>query len=356
MENKKEKTKAVLRTILIIIGVIGFFAFWTIFIMINAKAGSLTFIAFIIGIYVTAIVKSKQPPKVKPKPIEKKVISEESKEKIDKILDALKAKTEITSYNIKCEEAENIGIYDSKFGGIPYWDLSKEYPSDSFGNKLVLLAQINFEKEKFDDERLPNNGILQFYASQDDVCGIDLKNQDLQKDWKVVFHEEIDRNVTNDDIMKLDIPTSLISAENKNTFFPIEKEYKLSFERVKSYMSNCSYNFNDVIKDILKNDFNEDISDEKTLYDYFESEEIDYLMQSADGFGHKLLGYPGFTQTDPREGSYGAALRYYNTLLLQIDSQDGIMWGDSGVCNFFINDKDLKKGDFSRILYNWDCY
>lgn len=28
---------------------------------------------------------------------------------------------------------------------------------------------------------------------------------------------------------------------------------------------------------------------------------------------------------------------------------------NAGVANFFINQKDLEKRDFSRILYNWDC-
>ena len=51
----------------------------------------------------------------------------------------------------------------------------------------------------------------------------------------------------------------------------------------------------------------------------------------------------------------------FDTLLLQIDSmrdeENGysILWGDCGVCNFFIARADLEKLDFSRVLYNWDC-
>ena len=50
---------------------------------------------------------------------------------------------------------------------------------------------------------------------------------------------------------------------------------------------------------------------------------------------------------------------YYNTLLLQLDSdlKSGIlMWGDSGEANFIINEKALEELDFSRVLYNWDCF
>ena len=32
-----------------------------------------------------------------------------------------------------------------------------------------------------------------------------------------------------------------------------------------------------------------------------------------------------------------------------------VMFGDSGVCNFFIPGEKLKNRDFSDILYTWDC-
>ena len=68
-------------------------------------------------------------------------------------------------------------------------------------------------------------------------------------------------------------------------------------------------------------------------------------------------GYPYFTQTDPRE--YSAAYAD-DVLLLQLDSdaENGVemLWGDVGVCNFFIHPQDLAKRDFSKVLYNWDCH
>ena len=72
---------------------------------------------------------------------------------------------------------------------------------------------------------------------------------------------------------------------------------------------------------------------------------------------HQMGGYPYFTQNDPREGGRYPEL---DVLLFQIDSdgQDGhdlIVWGDCGVANFFISREDLKKRDFSKAGYNWDC-
>ena len=82
------------------------------------------------------------------------------------------------------------------------------------------------------------------------------------------------------------------------------------------------------------------------------------MYNETSGFGHKLGGYPAFTQEDPRDVSN----RYsdYQRLLLQMDSigTNGheIMWGDSGVCNFFITEGAFKALDFSKVMYNWDCY
>jgi uncharacterized protein YwqG len=51
----------------------------------------------------------------------------------------------------------------------------------------------------------------------------------------------------------------------------------------------------------------------------------------------------------------------FDTLLLQIDSdgkggKDRVLWGDVGIGGFFINGEALRRGDFSRVLFNWDCY
>ena len=90
----------------------------------------------------------------------------------------------------------------------------------------------------------------------------------------------------------------------------------------------------------------------------------DYDAASQPGWRspyHQLGGYPYFTQEDPRNGT---AYEDLDVLLFQMDSDmrtrdegggDLVMWGDCGVANFFINREALKKRDFSRVCYNWDC-
>lgn len=68
-----------------------------------------------------------------------------------------------------------------------------------------------------------------------------------------------------------------------------------------------------------------------------------------------LMGYPYFTQQDPREGRD-------DVLLFQLDSQEvdgeygSIMWGDSGIGQFFIARKDLVARRFDKAWLHWDCY
>ena len=78
-----------------------------------------------------------------------------------------------------------------------------------------------------------------------------------------------------------------------------------------------------MVKQIIKEEFNEEVTE--NIFDYFSYEEYDYLTQNLDTTGHKVLGYPYFTQMDPR--SYKDE-KPYETLLLQIDSEGNIMWGD----------------------------
>lgn len=80
-----------------------------------------------------------------------------------------------------------------------------------------------------------------------------------------------------------------------------------------------------------------------------------YEQNYQNAYGHKIGGYPAFTQWDPRKED-----TKYDFLLLQLDSEFGngdekIMWGDAGICGFFINRQRLRDLDFDDVIYNWDC-
>ena len=304
-------------------------------------------------------------------------------EKLERVVSEVKKHTARESYSIELLQ-EKTTIFDSKFGGLPYWDLSKEYPVDKNGNKLILLAQINLEQENFGSDKLVNRGMLQFFVENEFDC----VEQDVNK---VIYHENIDIKVTEEDIKKLNIPTTFDSQID----ITIKDEYKLIFKKVKEAISFNDYRFYEVLEKAYNklydtNDFDE-MWDKWTEYDAI-------YDKFSDGAGHKLLGFPHFCQEDPRSAIINNAsqnqsdvklatslnengnktmswfpsasdmnkineeknkekdIPNYNTLLLQIDSCKEFVWGDNGQVNIFINSKDLKNLNFNKVLWNFDCY
>lgn len=203
---------------------------------------------------------------------------------------------------------EPVEITSSKLGGQPYWPANTDPPKN-----MLFLAQINFS-EIPKTELLPEKGILQFFVEDENCFG--LFNGD--SGYKIVYHENPENP-----------PNTVELPEAEYT--PIIIPAKLKFALDTEMMTYSDYRFP------------ADIDDIEDLYDSF-----DY-----SGDGCKMLGYPFFTQTDPR--TYHADQAKYDTLLFQLDSNDFIMWGDMGVANFFINEEKLRAKDFSDILYNWDC-
>lgn len=116
------------------------------------------------------------------------------------------------------------------------------------------------------------------------------------------------------------------------------------------------YRFEQAFAEALKEVTGEELS-EQGFYNYLDENDRDYLYDELCNSRHWILGYPYFTQGDPREYRDD---NYYDTLLFQMDSEmqekrDYVLWGDCGVANFFINREALKNPDFSKVMYNWDC-
>lgn len=288
-------------------------------------------------------VKKAEEPKVDMR----KVIRDQAK--LDALVAYIKENYNTPVINIKTTEAENLTLTDSKFGGMPYWNPEMQYPKSDDGTMLTLLAQFNFGKEKIESEMFPKSGILQFYIMSDDCYGLTFKDDTIQNKFRIVYHETVDESVTEDDVRALGV-TPNSELDDSTYGFPLYKAYALEFSEGKDYVNVCLESFEDVVKAGYKELFGEEI--EGYSWRFFTNAEYDYLAQELGTGGHKLMGYPFFTQEDPRQSD-----DEFDTLLFQMDSDcKDILWGDSGVCNFFINGEALKNRDFSRVLYNWDCY
>lgn len=274
------------------------------------------------------------------------------------LIEEIKRRTERKAYSLVIDKGRQPELIDSKFGGLPYWDMEKEYPVDSKGKKLMLLAQFNLERmfqEVEYDKLLPETGMLQFFIAMDEMYGMDFDEQDIQKDFRVVYHETVNEQVTKEQVKSLGIPAC--TDDDLEEYIPIWKEAALKIVRKPVFMGEGDYRFDLVFRKIQKEKFGKQ-HEAQSMYQLLDEEAYDRIVEELSNENHWLLGYPYFTQTDPRE--YEERYQYYDTLLFQMDSdygenEDYILWGDAGVANFFINQKDLEKKDFSKILYNWDC-
>ncbi len=292
-------------------------------------------------------------------------------DKIVKIAEFIKERTATKAYRLVTNHERVPDIAESKFGGLPYWDGTMEYPKGTTGEKMYLLAQINFSNlvaAGIHDDRLPQKGLVQIFiaASDDLMYGCDYEDPEPQKNYRVIYHETIDEAVTRESVEALGLP---VSDDLNEDDLPLLEEMAVDIQEFTAYMEPFDENFGIYLSAAAKELFGDKI-DKDDWFMYVNEDEYDYLCETledlpedADLHGeqpkHRIFGYPYFTQSDPRVEL--GCLDYYDTLLLQIDSEfDGnacfIMWGDSGVGNFFINSEALKKADFSRIMYNWDCY
>ncbi|MEG4085090.1 YwqG family protein [Microcoleus sp. POL10_C6] len=239
---------------------------------------------------------------------------------------------------------DDVNWWQSKFGGLPYLPKGFEYPKTPDGKYLFLLAQLNFSEVPSLDG-FPERGILQFYIADDDFYGLDLGN------WA-----DVDNPTAEDRFKIIYFPQPDFQVENIITnydflpepeLFPVHGCCSLQFTKKYAPISTNDYQFTELLGEEINELFmNHEIEDE--------------YREISQSFGHKIGGYPDFTQEDVRKySSKSDRQQKADILLLQMDTDCNetvdIMWGDSGVGNFFIDDSALRELDFSKVLYNWDC-
>lgn len=257
------------------------------------------------------------------------------------------------------EQGAEPGIFESKVGGTPYLPRDMAWPVDSKGMGMELLAQVDCAAlEGLPD--FPHTGLLQFFAALDDVFGVGFDDQTAQAGFRVLYHETADPSVTAEEVLAKKAKAPQPEGDNRY-YTPVFGIYGVRFAPASiQHISEQDYRawvqFLQKWNELHGTDF-------KTQWDYYKATKISREFPSPEGKApwHQLGGYPYFTQEDPRCGD--DQLADLDVLLFQLDSDmrkrdeggDLVMWGDCGVGNFFINREALKRRDFSRVCYNWDC-
>lgn len=224
--------------------------------------------------------------------------------------------------------------WESRIGGFPYLPAYAEFPKNKKGEALFFLAQINFA-EMHPLDGFPEKGLLQFYINDDGLMGLDV-HDGKEGDFKLLYFEEVSEEPA--DFQKIE------KMPREYDCLPIApgKSFPLRFSPNSEVLPLGDFRFGQLFGD----DFFAPFGDGQ--WDL-----MDQYQKANNARGHKIGGYAHFTQQDPRYGPDAAA-----ELLFQLDSDQaiGCLWGDMGVANFFIRKDDLERRDFSRVLYNWDCY
>lgn len=272
-------------------------------------------------------------------------------EDINIVIEEIKKNNSRECINIIIEENNSLNLTDSKFGGIPYISTDADTPKDSNDNQLALLAQINCS-DLPENDLYPKEGLLQFWISRNNEFGLGNK-----KDYCVKYIKNIEDNITKKSILN---KYKLLDEENSEEYSPFSKKntsFALKFEKGISTITSTDFLFEDIALKTIHELFpDENIED---LYDDLERDVFDTLFKAFSGVDHAIGAYPTFTQWDPRNPEEKDA---YGITLLQVESHwdndsnsSGIMWGDSGVANFFINKEKLEHLNFEDVLFNWDC-
>ena len=260
-------------------------------------------------------------------------------------------KTAQTKTFTKITLTENeLKITDSKVMGLPYIPKGAQIPQTANGDKMMMIAQINCDDLQGLAD-FPEKGILQFFVlnDEDGLLGLDFGNQTVQDSFRVIYHEKIEEFYDENELKSIYNPYNFEESYITND----NESYKMNFE-----LTSEKERFEDMFYHIFRK-----ICKEKRLKQTQEDwlyRKLLNFMQYSENYYSQCDGFAFFTQDDPRE--YNEEYKKFDTVLFQLNSEFDentrnwkVCIGDAGVINFFINRENLKKKDFSEILYNWDC-
>ncbi|MBQ2716604.1 MAG: DUF1963 domain-containing protein [Clostridia bacterium] len=267
--------------------------------------------------------------------------SAEIRDEVARAIGFIKRDTAIPMVEVRLPAPEDGN--KTRLGGAP---IDAVVPRDRDGNRMFLLAAIWCSEVRGVPD-FPERGVLRFYISGNDYYGLDLDEPNVQNDFRILYDEDEDK-----------FDPALRDDPELPPHFPIMRALPVRLSPAMGSILSSDYRFDAALEAALRKaglpNGVDDISDE----------EFDLIYDENRYGGHRIGGYPCFTQDDPRD--VGDSLHKYDTLLLQIVShsmpgEDGkeeelIMFGDAGGCQFFIPRDKLRARDFSDVMYNWDCF
>lgn len=235
------------------------------------------------------------------------------------------------------------------FYGYPRY-INGNIPVDSSGKQLRFMAQVNC-KDLNGLPDFPTNGLLQFWVHGDkNKIYMDIKDP---KAYQVVYIE----NTGNNNINNVELDESLYTTDDAGDFpgtWRSDKTPDMNYMMTSSKeLIRPNTSDIEVLLNLFINEYNrisgmsfDNKSIPKSVIDALNDD--DRLKPS---WGNRIGGYPSFTQYPPP-----GRMDSWEILLLQLDSDNMVNWGDNGIAGFYISHKDLINRDFRNINFYWDCY
>lgn len=259
------------------------------------------------------------------------------------IADTLIAQTMLPTLELLLRP-QQVDRYASKVGGVPYLPEGFAYPYElgtEGQHPLRLLAQLNFGLLPH-LPGFPDSGMLQFYISNDEqrFFGCNYLSPQRQDGFRVVYHQELHSQMQEPPRM----------AESAS--FPAQREMLIQAEPSVMSISCDDFRFSPQLYRLLYQQAL--VREAELLRAWKDIEAIMFTKEQLDDLydGHRIGGYPHFSGRDPR-GDEALQLNEHTILLLQLESRNGIRWGNDGVANFFITPEALSRGDFSQVAFYW---
>ena len=107
-------------------------------------------------------------------------------EKAIALIKQLNAENPLPVIEVKASKAaEPLPVTVSKFGGVPYLPVDVEAPTDSDGNPMAMIAQINCA-ELPENPIYPPTGMVQFWIGGGDDWGLGGEN-----DRRVIYYPQL---------------------------------------------------------------------------------------------------------------------------------------------------------------------
>ncbi len=277
------------------------------------------------------------------------------KEKLNAFVAEFKQEALLDAIRIKLSSTPALEITQSKVGGLFYLPKSATIPTNSTGEQLMFLAQINCE-ELPENSIYPPKGIMQFwiFGGNHDM-GNNYDNPCSDENKRVIYYPSIEEHYNLEELAAMYKPKE---NEDGELITPIctDEPLSMSFQLEKQWRLASDFRFEEAFIEKWNTHFPDKKIEEFWQLDEDLSEIVYEIMLDIKEYS-QIGGYGYFTQTDPRMYE---SLSDYTEILFQLDSYDEgdeykVLWGDCGVGNFFATKEQLKNLDFANCLYNWDC-